>query len=65
MAGDDPWCDIDGARGAGLLAIRVRQGWHRDVESGQTGPADATVRTIEGVPAAAGRLIHESADDAD
>jgi len=65
MAGDDPWCDVDGARSAGLRAIRVRQGWHRDVESGETGPADATVRTIGEVPAAAGRLIHESHDDAD
>ena len=63
MAGDDPWCDIDGARRAGLRVIRVRQGWHRDVESGQTGSADATVLTIEGVPAAAGRLIHESDHD--
>ena len=64
MAGDDPWCDIDGARRAGLRAIRVRQGWHRDVESGQTGPADATVLTIGDVPAAAGRLVHEGSDDA-
>jgi putative hydrolase of the HAD superfamily len=64
MAGDDPWCDIDGARRAGLRAIRVRQGWHRDVESGHTGPADATVLTIGDVPAAAGRLVHESSDDA-
>jgi HAD superfamily hydrolase (TIGR01509 family) len=64
MAGDDPWCDVDGARRAGLRTIRVRQGMHRDVESGQTGPADATVRTIEDVPAAAGPLIRESENDA-
>jgi putative hydrolase of the HAD superfamily len=65
MAGDDPWCDVDGARGAGLMAIRVRQGWHRAVESGLTGPADATVETIADVPAAAERLIHERALHAD
>jgi putative hydrolase of the HAD superfamily len=65
MAGDDPWCDVDGARRAGLRAIRVRQGWHRAVESGETGPADLTVRTIAEVPAAAARLIHESYDHAD
>jgi FMN phosphatase YigB (HAD superfamily) len=65
MAGDDPWCDVDGARRAGLRTIRVRQGLHRDVESGQTGPADATVPTIEDVPAAAAKLIYESDDDAD
>ena len=65
MAGDDPWCDVDGARRAGLRAIRVRQGWHRAVESGETGPADVTVHTIAEVPAAAARLIHESHDHAD
>ena len=65
MAGDDPWCDIDGARRAGLRSVRVRQGWHRDVEVGETGAADATVHTIADVPREADRLIHESDDDAD
>jgi putative hydrolase of the HAD superfamily len=65
MAGDDPWCDIDGARRAGLRAIRVRQGWHRDVEHGDTGAADATVGGISEVPAAAARLVQEDGRHAD
>lgn len=65
MAGDDPWCDVDGARRAGLRAIRIRQGWHRLVEAGDTGAADVTVATIAEVPAAAARLVQEEGDDAD
>jgi putative hydrolase of the HAD superfamily len=65
MAGDDPWCDVDGARRAGLLAIRVRRGWHRAVDAGLTGPADATVESIADVPLAAARLIQERAAHAD
>lgn len=57
MAGDDPWCDVDGARSAGLRAIRVKRGWHRRIAAGATGPADETVRTIADVPEAARRLI--------
>jgi putative hydrolase of the HAD superfamily len=59
MAGDDPWCDIDGGRRAGLRVIRVLRGLHRQVQTGETGPADATVERIEHVPDAASRLIQE------
>ena len=65
MAGDDPWCDVDGARRAGLRVIRLRQGWHRSVEAGDTGEADITVTSLADVPAAAARLIEEDADNAD
>jgi putative hydrolase of the HAD superfamily len=65
MVGDDPWCDIDGARGAGLRAIRVRQGWHRSVEFGESGPADCTVRSVADVPGAARALIQEGRSHAD
>ncbi len=65
MAGDDPWCDVDGARRAGLRAIRIRQGWHREVESGDSGPADSTVLTIADVPRAAEELIHVTVARAD
>lgn len=65
MAGDDPWCDIDGARLAGLRAIRVRQGWHRHVDSGNTGPADSTVASVAEVPRAAEELIHAAVTHAD
>lgn len=65
MAGDDPWCDVDGARRAGLRVIRIRQGWHRAVECGDTGAADVTVCSLADVPGAAERLIQEDGDDAD
>jgi putative hydrolase of the HAD superfamily len=65
MAGDDPWCDVDGARRAGLRVIRVRQGWHRGIDAGATGAADITVETLSEVPAAAERLIQEDGDNAD
>ena len=57
MTGDDPWCDIDGARGAGLHAIRIRRGWHRHVDAGHSGAADCTVRSLADVPRAAERLV--------
>jgi putative hydrolase of the HAD superfamily len=59
MAGDDPWCDIDGGRRAGLRVIRVLRGLHRQIQTGETGPADATVERIEHVPDAASRLMQE------
>jgi putative hydrolase of the HAD superfamily len=65
MAGDDPWCDVDGARRAGLRVIRLRQGWHRSVAAGDTGAADAEVASLAEVPAAADRLIEEDGDNAD
>jgi putative hydrolase of the HAD superfamily len=65
MAGDDPWNDIDGARRAGLRAIRIRRGLHARVDAGETGPADATVGSIGDVPAEAARLIHGGAGRAD
>lgn len=57
MAGDDPWCDIDGARAAGLRTVRVRRGAHRSVAAGATGPADETVLSVADVPAAVARLL--------
>ena len=57
MTGDNPWCDVDGARRAGLRAIRIRRGQHAHVGDGETGPADATVRDISEVPWHAERLI--------
>jgi putative hydrolase of the HAD superfamily len=65
MAGDDPWNDVDGARRAGLRAIRIRRGMHAGVDAGDTGPADATVESIGDVPAQAARLIQVGAGHAD
>jgi putative hydrolase of the HAD superfamily len=65
MTGDDPWCDIDGGRRAGLRVIRIRRGIHRHVTAGETGPADVTVERLADVPGEAGRLIQEGERRAD
>lgn len=65
MTGDDPWCDIDGGRRAGLRVIRIRRGMHAATPVGETGPADATVRSLSDVPATASRLIQEGAGRVD
>lgn len=65
MTGDDPWCDIDGGRRAGLRVIRIRRGIHRHVPSGDTGPADVTVERLAHVPSEAARLIQEGERRAD
>jgi putative hydrolase of the HAD superfamily len=65
MVGDDPWCDIDGGRRAGLRVIRVRRGWHRHVPAGDTGPADVTVARVQQAPGEADRLIHAEQSRAD
>jgi putative hydrolase of the HAD superfamily len=65
MAGDDPWRDVDGARRAGLMSIRLRQGPLAAVFAGDTGPADATVRRLAEVLPQAIRLIQEGARHAD
>ncbi len=57
MTGDNPWCDVDGARRAGLHAIRIRRGLHAHVAEGDTGPADATVRDLSEVPWHAEQLM--------
>ncbi len=65
MTGDDPWCDIDGGRRAGLRVIRIRRGMHRHVAAGETGPADVTVERLAHVPSEAARLIQEGERRAD
>jgi putative hydrolase of the HAD superfamily len=61
MTGDNPWCDVDGARRAGLCAIRIRRGQHSAVTEGETGPADVTLRHIGDVPWHADRLLRARA----
>lgn len=58
--GDDPICDISGARVAGLRTIRVA----RRGTAGIHGDADAVVATVVEVPAIALALMSETADAA-
>jgi putative hydrolase of the HAD superfamily len=65
MTGDDPWCDIDGGRRAGLRVIRIRRGIHAATPSGETGPADATAASLTEVPWLAAALVQEGQGHAD
>ena len=55
FAGDDPACDVLGARALGLATIRVRTYAHR--WSPPEGDADAVVDRLPAVPAVASRLL--------
>jgi HAD superfamily hydrolase (TIGR01662 family) len=54
MVGDDPACDVDGAKAAGIRTIQI-------VRTGepQAGHADLVVKSLTDVPGAAGYLIAE------
>jgi putative hydrolase of the HAD superfamily len=64
MIGDDPVCDIAGARALGLRTIRIEQGRPRHVQSGQPVGADAVVNSLYAVPIVAEQLLQEAAADA-
>jgi putative hydrolase of the HAD superfamily len=61
MVGDDPECDIAGAREAGLRTIRVRTGRHRLVPPVPGFEADVTVESLARVADEASRLLQEGA----
>jgi len=65
MVGDDPWCDVAGARAAGLQTIRVRRGRLREAADATGAAPDAVVTTLAVVPAVAERLLQERLRDAD
>lgn len=65
MVGDDPWCDVAGARAAGLQTIRMRRGRLRDAADTPGAGPDAVVTTLAAVPAVAERLLQERLRDAD
>jgi len=65
MVGDDPWCDVAGARAAGLQTIRVRRGRLRGAADATGAAPDAVVTTLAVVPAVAERLFQERLRDAD
>jgi putative hydrolase of the HAD superfamily len=57
FVGDDPWCDIMGARRAGMKTIRLRRGVHGHALVAPGEEADATVDSLKEVPAAVARLL--------
>jgi putative hydrolase of the HAD superfamily len=64
MVGDDPVCDIDGARALGIRTIRLRQGVHRRAGAGCRWDADAVVDSLGAVPTLAARLLQEGTEHA-
>ncbi len=61
MVGDDPWCDIAGARRVGLHTIRIRRGLHRSAPVAPASEADVVVPSLADVPVAARRLVIQAA----
>ncbi len=59
FVGDDPWCDISGARAAGMKTIRIRQGVHKHAAIEDGHEADVVVNTLTAVPVVAERLHAE------
>ncbi|MDE3155855.1 MAG: HAD family hydrolase [Acidobacteriota bacterium] len=61
FAGDDPWCDIAGARRAGLWSIRIRRGRFAHAEVSESCEADLVVATLREIPDAAEALVDYAA----
>jgi putative hydrolase of the HAD superfamily len=57
FVGDDPWCDIAGARQAGLRTIRLRRGIHRCAPVAPASDADVVVPRLGFVPDAVALLL--------
>ncbi len=57
FVGDDPWCDIAGARRVGLPTIRIHRGGPVIAPVAPASEADVVVRRLDEVPAAATRLV--------
>jgi putative hydrolase of the HAD superfamily len=65
MVGDDPWCDVAGARAVGMRTIRMRRGRLREAADAPDAAPDAVVTTLSAVPQVAERLLQERLRDAD
>ncbi len=61
FAGDDPWCDVAGARRAGLWSIRVRRGRFAHADVSDACEADLVVSTLSEIPDAAEALVEYAA----
>lgn len=57
FVGDDPWCDIAGARRVGLPTIRIHRAGRDGAPVSPQNEADVVVRRLAEVPAAAARLL--------
>jgi putative hydrolase of the HAD superfamily len=57
FVGDNPLCDIAGARAAGIKTIRVRRGIHSRIPLNADDEADRVVESLINVPALAGALL--------
>ncbi len=57
FVGDDPRCDIMGARRAGMKTIRLRRGVHRHALVAPGDEADVTVDSLQEVPAVVAGLL--------
>jgi len=51
FVGDDPWCDIAGAKRFGMRTIRVLRGLHAQAPVAPDSEADAVVSSVAEVPA--------------
>jgi putative hydrolase of the HAD superfamily len=60
FVGDDPRCDIGGARRVGMKTIRIRQGVHRRVWLADYEEADAVTTSLLDVPQLAAGLLGET-----
>lgn len=60
FVGNDPWCDISGARRTGLKTIRVRRGAYARARIARGREADAVVGSLALVPAVAAALVEEA-----
>jgi FMN phosphatase YigB (HAD superfamily) len=58
FVGDDPRCDIAGARLAGMKTIRVCRGVHARLAAAQGCDADARVASISEVPSSVSALAN-------
>ena len=60
FVGDDPWCDVFGARRVGMKTIRIHRGGHDRVPAAAVHEADAVVRSLAPVPAIAAALLRKA-----